>query len=110
MLSESVLYAYLISERESQVVFYPFVVFVQVWDREQLECAMVLKGHTGSVLCLQYSEQVIVTGSSDSTIRSVCQHKLSLVCVCFPLLVATYVYVHIRTHMYMNSAHIHTLY
>ena len=30
---------------------------------------MVLKGHTGSVLCLQYNEQVIVTGSSDSTIR-----------------------------------------
>jgi F-box and WD-40 domain protein 1/11 len=42
---------------------------IKVWDREQLECAMVLKGHTGSVLCLQYSEQVIVTGSSDSTIR-----------------------------------------
>ena len=33
---------------------------------------MVLKGHTGSVLCLQYNEQVIVTGSSDSTIRYVC--------------------------------------
>ena len=33
---------------------------------------MVLKGHTGSVLCLQYNEQVIVTGSSDSTIRYIC--------------------------------------
>ena len=26
-------------------------------------------GHTGSVLCLQYDENVIITGSSDSTIR-----------------------------------------
>ena len=35
---------------------------------------MVLKGHTGSVLCLQYNEQVIVTGSSDSTIRYICTY------------------------------------
>jgi WD40 repeat protein len=29
----------------------------------------VLTGHNGSVLCLQYDEKVIVTGSSDSTVR-----------------------------------------
>ena len=29
----------------------------------------MLTGHTGSVLCLQYDERVIVTGSSDSTVR-----------------------------------------
>ena len=29
----------------------------------------MLTGHTGSVLCLQYDDQVIVTGSSDSTVR-----------------------------------------
>lgn len=29
----------------------------------------VLTGHTGSVLCLQYDENVTVTGSSDSTVR-----------------------------------------
>ena len=34
-----------------------------------MECLKVLTGHTGSVLCLQYDEKVIVTGSSDSTIR-----------------------------------------
>lgn len=28
-----------------------------------------MTGHTGSVLCLQYDERVIVTGSSDSTVR-----------------------------------------
>lgn len=29
----------------------------------------VLTGHTGSVLCLQYDERVIISGSSDSTVR-----------------------------------------
>jgi len=57
---------------------YPYVLTfpphpppLQVWDRESLECTKVLKGHSGSVLCLQYDEQVIVTGSSDATIRCV---------------------------------------
>lgn len=31
----------------------------------------MLTGHTGSVLCLQYDERVIITGSSDSTVRYV---------------------------------------
>ena len=70
---------------------------------------MVLKGHTGSVLCLQYSEQVIVTGSVDSTIRSVCQQELSLVYVT----PCGYMYAYMRTgtvyvRMYMNSAHMRT--
>jgi len=29
----------------------------------------VLTGHTGSVLCLQYDERVIISGSSDATVR-----------------------------------------
>ena len=41
----------------------------QIWDKNNLECVKVLTGHTGSVLCLQYDENVIVTGSSDSTVR-----------------------------------------
>lgn len=36
-----------------------------------MECLQTLQGHTGSVLCLQYDETVVVTGSSDSTIRLV---------------------------------------
>lgn len=51
----------------------PFLllVFKQIWDKTSLECLKVLTGHTGSVLCLQYDERVIVTGSSDSTVRRV---------------------------------------
>lgn len=29
----------------------------------------VLTGHTGSVLCLQYDDRVIISGSSDGTVR-----------------------------------------
>ena len=43
----------------------------QVWDRTTHNCMTVLQGHTGSVLCLQYDDRVIITGSSDSTIRFV---------------------------------------
>ena len=43
----------------------------QIWDKNTLECVKVLTGHTGSVLCLQYDENVTVTGSSDSTVRYV---------------------------------------
>jgi len=42
---------------------------MQIWDRESLECVQVLQGHTGSVLCLQYDENVIISGSSDATVR-----------------------------------------
>lgn len=45
------------------------VLSPQIWDKTSLECLKVLTGHTGSVLCLQYDERVIVTGSSDSTVR-----------------------------------------
>ena len=51
----------------------------QNWDRSNLECVQVLMGHTGSVLCLQYDENIIISGSSDSTVRSVVH---ALVCVC----------------------------
>jgi len=34
----------------------------------------VLKGHTGSVLCLQYDDNYIISASSDSTVRSLCVH------------------------------------
>jgi len=43
---------------------------MQIWDRDSLECVQVLQGHTGSVLCLQYDENVIISGSSDATVRS----------------------------------------
>ena len=57
--------------------YYPWAcreccVCVQVWDRDTLECVQVLTGHTGSVLCLQYDENIVISGSSDSTVRCVC--------------------------------------
>ena len=44
-------------------------VVAQVWDRNSLECVQVLQGHTGSVLCLQYDDNIIISGSSDATVR-----------------------------------------
>ncbi|KRZ17091.1 F-box/WD repeat-containing protein 1A, partial [Trichinella zimbabwensis] len=40
-----------------------------IFDFETLSCIKVLTGHTGSVLCLQYDDRVIISGSSDSTVR-----------------------------------------
>lgn len=63
---------------------------IKIWDRATLQCARVsrsiafhvlllihltlllkqiLTGHTGSVLCLQYDDKVIISGSSDATVR-----------------------------------------
>ena len=43
--------------------------FLQVWDLDSLKNTMTLTGHTGSVLCMQYDENIIITGSSDASIR-----------------------------------------
>ena len=40
-----------------------------MWNRRTLECENTLTGHTGSVLCLQYDDNIIISGSSDSTVR-----------------------------------------
>merc|ERR1719330_340742 len=43
---------------------------IKMWDRQTLQqYSKVLTGHTGSVLCLQYDDKVIISGSSDSTVR-----------------------------------------
>ena len=47
--------------------------------RSDLSCFKTLTGHTGSVLCLQYDDRVIVTGSSDSTIRFDCLSQTKLI-------------------------------
>ena len=41
---------------------------IRIWDTDTNECIQVLSGHTGSVLCLNYNENYLVTGSSDSSI------------------------------------------
>ena len=40
-----------------------------MWDRQSLQCTEILTGHTGPVICLQYDDRVIISGSSDSTVR-----------------------------------------
>ncbi|KAL9940169.1 hypothetical protein V8E36_000874 [Tilletia maclaganii] len=41
---------------------------VKVWNRSTGDCVHTLVGHSGSVLCLQYDDELLVTGSSDHTI------------------------------------------
>lgn len=53
------------------ILFVRNVLCFQLWQRDTLECSQVLHGHTGSVLCLQYDDNVIVSGSSDATVRYV---------------------------------------
>ena len=48
----------------------------QIWDRSTLQVLKVLKGHKSIVRCLQYDEKVVISGSSDHTVKLV--HSLSL--------------------------------
>lgn len=43
--------------------------FTRISLNMKLCFVQVLTGHTGSVLCLQYDDKVIISGSSDSTVR-----------------------------------------
>ncbi|KAL3319631.1 F-box and WD repeat domain containing 11 [Cichlidogyrus casuarinus] len=36
---------------------------------DEYHCTQVLEGHTGSVLCLQYEGDLLISGSSDTTVR-----------------------------------------
>ena len=66
---ETIMICWMILVMEIVVVNVLCLFFIQIWDRKSLESTRVLTGHTGSVLCLQYDENIIVTGSSDSTVR-----------------------------------------
>ncbi|CAD6914798.1 unnamed protein product [Tilletia laevis] len=41
---------------------------VKVWNRATGRCVHTLAGHARSVLCLQYDDELLVTGSSDHTV------------------------------------------
>jgi hypothetical protein len=41
---------------------------IRVWDIATTNCTQILRGHSGSVLCLQFDEKVLMSGSSDSRI------------------------------------------
>ena len=40
-----------------------------VWNNQPLRRTHVLRGHTHSVVWLQYNERIIVPGSRDSTVK-----------------------------------------
>jgi F-box and WD-40 domain protein 1/11 len=42
---------------------------IKVWDANTCEFIKTLSGHTRGVACLQYKDGLIVSGSSDNTIR-----------------------------------------
>jgi len=42
---------------------------IKVWNALNCEYVRTLNGHTSGVICLQYKERLIVSGSSDRTIR-----------------------------------------
>lgn len=41
---------------------------VKIWDADTGLCLFTLKGHEGSVLCMDFDEEVLLTGSSDSNV------------------------------------------
>lgn len=48
-----------------------FVAFLQVWSTSTCEFVRTLNGHKRGIACLQYRDRLVVSGSSDNTIRYV---------------------------------------
>lgn len=42
---------------------------IRIWNGSTNRCEAILRGHTGSVLCLKYSHGQLISGSSDGTAR-----------------------------------------
>ena len=55
----------------------------QVWNTSTCEFVRTLNGHKRGIACLQYRDRLVVSGSSDNTIRSVNIHDLSFSVVFF---------------------------
>ena len=43
--------------------------YVQIWDRRTLELKSTLLGHKQQVRCLQFNEQIVMSGSSDNSVK-----------------------------------------
>jgi len=41
---------------------------IRIWDTASGTVSRILNGHEGSILCLQYDDKILVSGSSDSRI------------------------------------------
>lgn len=46
-----------------------FFLFLQVWSTSTCEFVRTLNGHKRGIACLQYRDRLVVSGSSDNTIR-----------------------------------------
>ena len=54
-----------------KVILVSFRNLLKVWDMSTCEFVRTLNGHKRGIACLQYRDQLVVSGSSDNTIRSV---------------------------------------
>lgn len=45
------------------------IYFFKVWSADSLEFVRTLSGHKRGIACLQYRGRLVVSGSSDNTIR-----------------------------------------
>ena len=45
------------------------ILFQQVWSTSTCEFVRTLNGHKRGIACLQYRDRLVVSGSSDNTIR-----------------------------------------
>lgn len=46
-----------------------FFLLLQVWSTSTCEFVRTLNGHKRGIACLQYRDRLVVSGSSDNTIR-----------------------------------------
>ena len=49
------------------ILFYS--IYLQVWNTTTCEFVRTLNGHKRGIACLQYRDRLVVSGSSDNTIR-----------------------------------------
>ena len=54
---------------------------VKVWDLKTGLCQLTLRGHTAAVLCVQFDDQKIVSGSYDKKIKVGAHKGFSLPCL-----------------------------
>lgn len=54
---------------EQPLMFFFFSIFISVWNTSTCEFVRTLNGHRRGIACLQYRDRLVVSGSSDNTIR-----------------------------------------
>ena len=57
---------------------------VRLWDKATGECQAIYQEHKGSVWCLQFRENLLLTGSADQTIKSIVLSTTSAISLPLP--------------------------